>query len=690
MTLPLTQRVMDAICLDHIVPTPTGLHLRRDGMAALLDDQLLTEALDLTAPDGYAYVTLGKGMEDTFADVRDATTAWADGVRTAGAAGTHAQRVARNLFYQFINGHPGTALDRMVERLIGETGLSPAELIARADASGLPVDSIGRDLPPDLVDQQRLIGFSRDMRIVPVEEAYLIRVVPSRHWAGPDPFAGESAESLARVLSAAYPSARLVFLPDGTMRAGLPETLADHLYGDALRSFGRALDAQDFPETFQTLQRYGDLLAAMAATPVGTEPGSRAGTQALIRIGDQVTLANHDAHGISFLNLGPDLAGGVTTPFAARPGAIDVAVLDGLMTLPERLLDLNLTQPAPAPAHPLLPIRHAGPITLHRDLGNGHTLDRIGAVPEPVMSRVEKALAGVGQSGIVLRPGTLTGAELAALDQQLFQHLYNGGRPIVVTLGKVDDELRQLAERRETPVLHQTAGTGMFSLDNMWAAVGGSVAVQPAKEITADVLQPYAGRRMSERPRPPEKVAEYLSTPLEDVQAIRTLLRQDGGTLRTLLPQIDEQGARPQTFAAHAALLRVFDEDPAFAERLLEYRVGGVNNADRLFAAAADKMTLAPEARDEAFADIEAITLGVLDDGASRGILRGIQMLAQGHGYERAKQEIFKHRSYLPDDGRAKWVRLAATLRPVMLSKYGHVPNFLDDFDRTVVYVQEC
>ncbi|GAB7052379.1 hypothetical protein [Catenuloplanes indicus] len=675
MTLPLTQRVMDAICLDHIIPTGSGLHLRRDGMAALTDDPLMLAAFDVIAPDGNTYITLGKGMTEAFDDLApDSARVGDDGVRAPGGAGTHAQRVARGLLYQFLNGHPDYALDRMVERPLGDHDLNLTAAAARADVAGLPVDILATaDLSG--VDRNRLIGFSRDLRIVPIDQAQIIRVVPLRHWA-PDPYAGQGKELLDSVLSTPYPSARITFDGQGGVRLGLPPALVAHAYGEVLRRTGTPLDARDFPKTSQLIQGYGDLLAAIADSPVGAHT--------MIQVGDQVTLALHDAHGMSFV----DPATGQETVFAADPAdPIRIAPLGGEMDLETRLLDLAAGRPGGD--GPRLPVRVSGAADVYRDFGGSRTLDVIGGVPSRFMDRIAEAASRLDQSVVVIGSERLsdapTPAELAALDWQLFQHTNNRGVPVVITRGTVSDGLRRIVEHYRVPLLHQTAGTGTgFSLDNLWAGVGGATTVPPAKEITADLLAAYAGRRrVSTLDKAPAALSSFLTTPLENADAIRAALAEHGSALRDLRPEITKFGATAGVFAAHAAFLNVLDRDPVFADTLLTYRAGGDDRADGLFAAVPAVATQEPAVRDAAFAEIDAITLGTLDDGASRAILKALHLHLQGAPEGTVRDMIYSHSTYLPRDGRTQWIRRLQDLQRQM-------PQHADGLNQVALFVTTC
>ncbi|MFI5838801.1 hypothetical protein ACIA8K_03670 [Catenuloplanes sp. NPDC051500] len=675
MTIPLNPRIMDAICMDHVVPTTGGLHIRRDGMMALTDDPLLVEAFDLVAPSGYAYVTLGKGMTEAFDDLAPAATAFDGDVRTAGQAGSHAQRVARNLLYQFLNGHPGYALDRLVERPLGDHGLNLAGVAARADAAGLPVDVRG---PFDFagVDPQRLIGFSSDLRIVPIAQADLIRVVPYRHWT-PDPYRDMGADLIDGVLAQSYPSERIVFDGAGGVLLGLPAALAERAYGTAFRGF-RPLDPIDMRATTpQILTRYGDLLAAMAATPRGTH--------ALVQVGEQVSLAIHDGHGISFVNPDPAVSG-VSTVFPAAPGEIRLSVLDGAMQLDERLLGLDAVRPEPA--GPRFDVRHSGAASLHHDFGKGRTLDLIGVAPGPFMDRVEKAAAGLDQSVIVIgaerQSDAPTPAELAALDWQLHQHRTNRRLPVVITRGPATEDLRRITAFYKVPLLFQTAGTGGFSLDNLWAGVGGATALPPAKEITADLLQAYAGRnRVSDLPAVPDDLARLLATPLEDTDAILTEVRRPESSLRGLRDRIGEFGATKDLFAAHAGFLNLLDNDASLAERMLAYRGGGADRAGMFFAAMPAVVAKEPAARAAAVADIEAITRGTLDDGAMRAIMKALHLHMEGADTRVVMDMIHSHNMYLPKSGRATIIRHLQELQPKM-------PEQADGLNQIALYVTTC
>ncbi|WP_157240541.1 hypothetical protein [Catenuloplanes japonicus] len=661
MTLPITPRVMDAICLDHAVPTGSGLHLRRNGLVDPVDDDpLLTEALDVTAPDGYAYITLGLGMTEAFAP-----------------GDTHDRQIARKLFEQFLRGHPPYALDRMVERPLGDHGLSLTEAAHRAEVAGLPVDVSGPFPDLDEAGPHRLIGFSAESRVVPVDQAVTIRVVPRTHamfheHRKADPFEGEDPALLGGALSRSYPSARIVFDSDGGVRLGLPATLVAHAYGPALQGGGRPLDARDLPPVVERVRRYGDLIAAMTGTP--------AGTHALVEVDGQVTLAVHDAHGLSFLDPGT----GAATVFPAEPGSIGLAVLDGAMDLATRLTALDALRPAPVPQ---LAVRHTGTVTRARELSQGRTLDLIGTgAPDAFLNSIADAAATIDQSVIVIgadRPSsTPSRADLLALDLQLFQHSVNRGVPLVITRGAVDDEFRKIVDHYQVPVLHQTLGTGGLGLDIVWSGIGGATAQPPAREISPELLRAYAGRgRTSALPEPDQQLAAFLATPLEETAAI---LAAPGSTLRALRAQIGPLGADPTLFAAHDAFLNVLDSDPLLAKTFLDYRAGGANRPDLLFDEVPRLAAQEPAGRDAAFRNLEAITMGTLDDGASRGILEALHLqLTDPSNQDAVRQMVHSHSAYLPKDGRTDWIRRLQKLSVEM-------PGHLEQINQVALYVTTC
>ncbi|MDP9796151.1 hypothetical protein J2S43_004663 [Catenuloplanes nepalensis] len=94
--LTLTPRNMDAICLEHVMPTNTGSHISNAPPSSLARDGLVDEALNLPGVDRFTYVSFGLGMRHALTDTRPATTSWDGSVaRPTGEIPRRSARCAR-------------------------------------------------------------------------------------------------------------------------------------------------------------------------------------------------------------------------------------------------------------------------------------------------------------------------------------------------------------------------------------------------------------------------------------------------------------------------------------------------------------------------------------------------------------------------------------------------------------------
>ncbi|MBM7489496.1 hypothetical protein JOD64_000718 [Micromonospora luteifusca] len=712
MTIPLTPRIMDAICLDHVIPTGTGVHLQIEPPTAD-GSPLLAEANDLPGNDGITYLSLGTGMVDAVRDLAGSAVGWQDGIRTAGEAGPPSVRRTRALLYQFLRGIPPIALDRMVVHSLGQDVLGLGDAAAQANVIGLPVYAKAAGLRPHdpaagpPVDRDRLLAFDREMRpTTSLDDAYVVGVVPDRHWVT-DPYADVSDEIAAEVLKHPYPFGRMVFDGD-RVHLGLPAGLADRAYARPLRELGRPLTREDLSRTgtpVRGVDSYGELFARMAA-PLP----DAAARYALVAVdgldaGTSVYLGVHDEHGVSFL----DFSTGHTAVFPRARGGIEMAELAGDAEILGLLRDLDGSRTPEASTRRPLAAPPSG-VRVHRQVGRdeGHAVEligKVGSMPDRFLEQVTRA-AGDGEQDVIVIGGGRPAARPSAqstrgdrlrLEMRLFQYYVSGAVPTVVAWGDVDKPVLDILDRYHVPLVRRTtgaagagslAGGGLsLNLDNLWEArgpEGSAVSVPPQKDITPALLRAATDRRReSNLTRLPERLLSYLSLPLNDTSAIRAELAEHGPALRELRPQIDGLGVDPDVFAAHARFL-------GMTQDLLDVGLGVHEAAtaeerhERILSAVPGLVVKEPEARRTAFEDLASITLGTLDDGASRAILRAVGMRLDGESREKVEQEIFRHAAYLPREGRPNLLRILAAVAPQLPEKYRPV------LDEVAIHVADC
>ncbi|WP_033343040.1 hypothetical protein [Catenuloplanes japonicus] len=698
MTLPIIPRSMDAICLDHVVPTATGSHIVNAAPSSLATDGLLGEALALPAVPGYTNVSFGRGMRDAFA-----------------------------LTDQYLRGIPPEAMDRIVERPLAGTPMSLDELAARADLMRLPVEipvARLRATPATAIDLHRVLHFDAQGRLTARDGAAIVRVVPAEPRT-PDPYATTAPDVRAAALRGGYPSARIVPVEEDRVQLGLPPALVAHTHGDALQG-ARPLHVSDLPSAPVSVASYGDLLAHIAAGPAahalvevrtavpsgsdvrtavpsgfeartpavsgsdvrtpavsGSEARAASTTGANVRVPGttepEVFLAVHDAAGVAFLDPGT----GRAALFPAAPDLIRVAALPGEMTVAERLLDLSAGGVA------TLPIQRPAGVVAHRTFGPSglRAVDVLGPVPPKIVNVVSSAAEAIGQSVIVVGPQPRTGPsrrDLLRAEKMLFQHLQNGPAPIVLDYGGAGPKLADIARRWGAPVMRQSLGGGL-DLARAWTGAGpdGSVAGPPFTEINADTLKAIGDRqRVPASVRTDPKLAAYLAMTLEDPAAVREALA-DAGTLKTLRAGIDALPADPQLFAAHTALLDLADRQSPLLDVAIDYlgetRGGQVSTLPAVHTV----LNLEPEARSGALDDLKSITMGTLDDGAGRAILDAIQLRLNGAEAAAVERAVHAHSVYLPHGGRADFIRRLGAWKREM-PEHGAV------FDEVAVYVTTC
>ncbi|MDR7274217.1 hypothetical protein [Catenuloplanes atrovinosus] len=688
MTLPLTPRVMDAICLEHVIPTGTGSLIVNAAPSTLDRDALLHEALTLPAIPKYTTVSFGPGMRDALVDARPGTVTWEDGIaRPTGELGPEHGTV-RALMYQYFRGIPGEAMDRIVERpLFGPSGeaatMSPDELGARADLMGLPVEIPADRLRPaaTTLDPHRILYFDEHGRLTTEPYARMIRVVPARHWE-PDPYATASPEARAEALRDGYPTARIV-PAGGRVQLGLPPALTAHAHGDAVRGARqpRAEDLERLPGQV-TVATYGDLLAHVAG---GTATHSLVEVRAPGAAASEVFLAVHDPSGDAFLDLGT----GRAALFPPGPELIRVAALPGEMTVAERVLDLAAGDVTVRPI-----VRPRG-VTAYRTFGPSgiRAVDVLGDVPPKILDPIADAAEAIGQSVIVVGPRARTGPsrrDLLRLEKMLFQHLQNGGpAPIVLDHGEAGThqaELTAIAGRYGAPVMRRVPGLGLdLTLKWTGAGPGDTTAVPPFTEINRETLKSVGDRqRANERVKTESALASYLSMDPADTTRLRDTLAKEGSALKALREQISALPADSALFAPHAALLDMFGRQDGLFEAALGYLDATADGAIKTMPSVTSALDREPAARSAALEELKAVTAGTLDDGASRAILDAIKLRLEGADAKAVEQAIHTHSGYLPKEGgRADFIRQLSAWQQQM-------PEHAEVFSEVALYVTTC
>ncbi|MFI5838863.1 hypothetical protein ACIA8K_03995 [Catenuloplanes sp. NPDC051500] len=675
MDLPIAIRHSDAICIDHMLPTSTGAHVHTESISTRNRDPRLRRTTGLPAMERYAYLTFGKEIQD----------ALGSGTRLGGDR-------AQAVLYQFLRGVPIESADRYVVRLDPD-GLSLSDVAARADLIGLPIEVPRAGLAPGApVDPHRLIGVDGGMRPAPVDGAEFLRVMPIRHRAA-DAYAAVPAEMLDLALRTPYPGARLVLDDDG-VRLGLPAPLARHAYADTLRTLSRPLrpaDAVGAPPT--EITGYGDLLAAMAT------PGTRAFVTVLAPSGAETTvLALHDAHGVSFLD--PGTGGAALLPAAPERITFTPAAGEPGLSLADWLAEIRAARPAAAAR----PVNRSSAIHALPVGGTGRTVDVIGspgALTARFHSEITAAAEGVDAPVVVIATDRQqrgpSRRQLANLEWQLFQHRQNqlagGDPPIVVIHGEAPSGLRELLGGYDFAMVHQprTSGGGLnLNLDNLWSArdAAGNTVSAPAPTITADLLRKAGTARPAPTPAgepADERLLSFLSTPVDDVAAIKSVLDEQGSALKSLLPQIGTLGVvQKDLFAAWEAILRIEERgDAALSGAAFGYLGAGDARNTMSLSVVPSLLEKDSETRGGAFDDLIDLTKGPLDDGASRAILDGIRRGLAGAPDQELKQLIYQHSVYLPERGRTDWIRQLRDLA-------GEKPENTALFEKIALYVETC
>ncbi|MFI5838868.1 hypothetical protein ACIA8K_04020 [Catenuloplanes sp. NPDC051500] len=688
MDLSLAANHLSSICIDHVLPTHTGAFVHTEPISTRNGDPRVRQLASLPGRDGHVYLSFGSEI---------------DVAMTMPAESPGAGR-GKAVLYQFLRQTPPEVTDRAVLRPLSPAGMTLGEIAARADAAGLPVEIRRSDLaeprPGETpVAAARLLGFTATMELTTIADADVLWVAPLRHWA-PGAYTGADPEVLDTVLSVPYPVARMVFDGDNGVQLGLPPALVQHLYGAPLAALGRQLGAADLPDTpAQRIGGYGDLLAALA------QPGSRGFVQVETAAGiSSVFLAMHGESGLAFL----DPATGSAASFPPVPVRIGLHQVEGAGDLAGWLSEIGGRQVAPVAPVATRTINrssrmHAVPI------GDGtRALDVIGgpgALKGPLLAEITTAAAEVEAPVVLIatdRPGAApTQRQLYDLEWTLLQHQRNvqagGAAPIVVIRGDSPQVISHLLDRYDFAVVQQPSGAqgrpggGLrLNLENPWVgrSADGAQLSAPVRAITGDFLRSVAGNRPAQAKQVSvdETVADFLSTPLEDVPAVKSMLAEHGSSLKALASQIGTLGVQKDMFAAWEAILRIDGRrDTELAGAAFGYLGAGAEpeRKQKALSFVPSLIGKAPEARGEGFADLIDLTKGPLDDGASRALLSAIQLGIEGGSMEQIKHEIYQHSRYLPETGRTDWIR---ELRGLMQRR----PEHSTLFEQVAVFVETC
>ncbi|MFI5838826.1 hypothetical protein ACIA8K_03795 [Catenuloplanes sp. NPDC051500] len=668
MTLPLTSRTMDAICLEHVVPTSTGNHVFNAPPSSMAQDTLLGEAQQMLSVDKYAYVSFGIGMRDALTDTSAATTLWEDGIARPTGALSPEKGSVRALMYQYFRGIPAEALDRLVERPLFGRGqedvrMSLADLAARADMMGLPVEIPIERLADggEPIPSSRIVHFDTSGPATPAN-ATLIRVEPARVWDA-NPFVTTGPDVRAEALKDGYPGGRIVPV-DGGKRLGMASALAEFQHADLLRD-GRALTGNDLTRDgvppLTPVATYGDLLAHVAGAD---------GTYSLIEVradgaaDSQVFVAVHDAAGDAFLDLGT----GTTAVFPDLPEQIRVSTLPVDTVLADLLRDPAATGGVPAQILP-----PPGVTRTHTfGAGGSRSVDLVGGfggpgVPKDVLDKLSVAAEAIGQSVIVIgppprdkwsrrHPERAEKRFLLRAEHMAFQHLQNREpAPIIFNYGGVSTALDRMAEKWGSPVIQQSMGGGL-DFDRKWAAAG----VPPFKDLTGETLKAVGDLQRANTAATVEpELASYLSMTFDNPAAVREKLATDGSSLKALQHRIAGLPADPELFRAHSKLLDLLGREDGSFDRAVEYLASAKGGTVPALPDLPSVLKQAPEARAGALEDLKAVTYGTHDDGAARAVLDAVQKRLAGESEEVVKKAIYDNSVYLPEGpgGRADIVR---------------------------------
>ncbi len=117
MTLPLSQRTMDAICLEHVLPTAGGNYVFNAPTSSLGRDRLLRATKNQPTVKGYSTVSFGLNIGDALRNTSPATEIAEDGVPRPSGKVTAEETRARNLAGQYFRGLPPEVMDLMVLRI---------------------------------------------------------------------------------------------------------------------------------------------------------------------------------------------------------------------------------------------------------------------------------------------------------------------------------------------------------------------------------------------------------------------------------------------------------------------------------------------------------------------------------------------------------------------------------------------
>ncbi|GAB7052378.1 hypothetical protein [Catenuloplanes indicus] len=673
MNLPISPRTMDAICLEHVLPTTGGTYLFNAPSSSLAGDEKLRDMKDIPVIRGYGSLTFGIGLGDPILS-SPVTVMGDDGVPRPARELSPQEAQALDLARQYLRSLPPEALDILSNRP-ADSQMTLDQLAEYADKLHFQAETALRRLIDAAltINPNRLLYLDGDGRPVIRERAAVVKVAPIEHRA-PNPFADvdPSLRELALSRAGGYPSARIVFDAGGRVQLGMPPALVRHLESRTSEPAPspRVPDGITGPERFGM---YNDLMARIAEhhQEVRIEVRARGGQHV------ETFKAVHDEHGIRFT----DPRTGEPALFPAETEMIQATAWD-----PADLAAVD-TGTAVTP----LPIVRPKGLTVHRTYGPDDRLsvDVLGArdsVPANFLDQVAGLGADAGRSVVVVgHPAGKAEAarDLARAQSLLFQRAWNlqHGRdtepmPMVIDYGGVGPELSGPAAALGAPVLRRELGTGL-DIGVSWRIVGadGVVAGTAQKGVPQDTSV-WSGTPVRANPALDidRTMASYLSMSMDDVPALVAALTVDGSTLKSLRPAVDALPVDPRVFAPQMKLLDLLDTADGRFEAGIDYlrRVEGGT------VQALPDITKVLHLGTDALDDLAALTLGTMDDGASRSILAAIRKGIEGVAgitavstgdqaadgaareqvYRQMRDEIFAHKDYLPGKGsRTDYVR---------------------------------
>ncbi|WP_432990721.1 hypothetical protein [Dactylosporangium sp. CA-233914] len=577
-------------------------------------------------------------------------------------------------------------------QLADTLGVPVAAFRAQLTPDELTPEELGRALP---LAQHRVVHLDEAGQMTAAATGVTVRVMPQSSRA-PKPWLGVPEEALASLAGKPYLPGRIVFSDKG-VELGLPAALVSYQYGSVLRKHGLGAKARSWSGGFDDAA-----FAAVGAKRVEDLGGyvellykmdqANSGKHALVAVdapaGPSVYLAvSGDARTVSVF----DLANSAPALLPKDASRVRFALLPDVLTVEDRLDALGAawfgTQaPSVAGTVPSWAAATQAEVDLHswRDAaGTIRTIEVIGSVgnvPAAHLAVLAEAAEVIDEPIVILdtdRPGEQPSRErLALLRRRLEVHGFPAGgdaesagqvrtAPVVYTRTHVPpaamkSELTEVLDTYGAALVYEApgrsadgVGAGLLNLGTAWTArrPGGADGdatdgAAPPVEATLTVELIRAATNMRRAPAftsPGVPVAAFLSSPLNDPEAIVAALRRDGSALPDQHAQLAGVVERVPSFAGHHAVL-------SLTKPLLQ--------ADATSSGSLGRM-----------APLLAELAGVrFNDNASHAILGAIGDLIEDRTtHEEAKDAIWRYRRDLPQGNvRSDWIRKINALTPLL------------------------